>query len=135
MELECIRESFETFFSDYSYITFSGRSNGQYGGLHTPRVGDSAQLGQWNDGVAFTNVRAVSAFRVPRRGWFYVMNVKQFETANAEYVTLVLERRQIETAIGALIALDLSRGNDHPAITSALTALRSQLKKFDAKAA
>ena len=63
------------------------------------------------------------------------MSIKQFETANAEYVTLVLERRQIEAAIGALIALDLTRGDEHPGIASALAALRDQLKKFDAKAA
>ena len=52
------------------------------------------------------------------------MNIRQIspaESANDEYVPLVLERQQIETAIAALIALDLSRGQGHPSITSALS--------------
>ena len=66
------------------------------------------------------------------------MNVQQFSSAkteNNEYVSLVLEKREMEAAIGALIALDLSRGSDHPAISSAISSLRSQLKKHDAQAA
>ncbi len=63
------------------------------------------------------------------------MNIQQFGSVKIEYVSLVLERREIEAAIGALIALDLSRGLDHPSITSALSSLRSQLKKHDAQAA
>ena len=42
------------------------------------------------------------------------MNIRQFGSVKIEYVSLVLDRREIEAAIGALIALDLSRGLDHP---------------------
>lgn len=63
------------------------------------------------------------------------MSVQIFDSIDNDYVDLVLERRQVEAMIGALIALDLSRGQDHPTITSALKSLRSQLKKYDAQAA
>ncbi|MCH8911465.1 MAG: hypothetical protein IH867_12120 [Chloroflexi bacterium] len=64
------------------------------------------------------------------------MNVRQIGSTKNEYVSIVFERRELEAAIGALIALDLSRGgSEHPAITSALSSLRSQLKKFDTRAA
>lgn len=66
------------------------------------------------------------------------MNLQQFGSATTEsdeYVSLVLEKREIEAAIGALIALDLSRGSDHPAITSAISSLRTQLKNYVKQAA
>ena len=63
------------------------------------------------------------------------MNIHQIGSARNEYVSVVLERRELEAAIGALLALDLSRGHDHPAITSALSTLRSQLKDYETKAA
>ena len=63
------------------------------------------------------------------------MNVRHISSAKSEYVSVVLERSELEAAIGALLALDLSRGHDHPTITSALTSLRSQLKSIDQKAA
>ena len=63
------------------------------------------------------------------------MNIHKFESEKNEYVSLVLERRELEAAIGALLALDLSRGHDHPTITSALASLRSQLKSHQQQAA
>ena len=66
------------------------------------------------------------------------MNIEQFNSAQfdgGEHVSVVLERREVEAAISALLALDLARAVDHPVITSTLASLRSQLDGAASKAA
>ena len=85
--------------------------------------------------LRFLHVRAGTVADALNWRQCFQMNIHHFGSANNEYVSVVLERRELEAAIGALLALDLSRGHDHPAITSAVSALRLQLKDHETKAA
>ena len=108
------------------------------GGLHSLRAGGLAQSEWGNSTIEFPHVREDTAARRWTASSVKTMNihrVRPAKSAKNEYVTIVLERRQVEAAISSLLALDLSRGHDHPSIPLALSSLRSQLRKYDAQAA